>query len=69
MVHAMQFIKPDCHVPKPLGIIFIPNVAIVYYMFANFYKEAYGPNKKPPAHQPNLKIMVDNRVKKGGKVN
>ena len=65
MVHAMQFVKPDCHVPKPLGLIFIPNVALVYYMFFNFYKKAYGSGGvKSTIFQPNLKLMVDNRVKK-----
>ncbi|CAB3364879.1 Hypothetical predicted protein [Cloeon dipterum] len=62
IIHASQFVRSDCHMPKPLAIVFIPNVAIVYFLFANFYKKAYG-KKEPTPPKLNLKIMVDNRLK------
>ncbi|XP_059476953.1 elongation of very long chain fatty acids protein AAEL008004-like [Neocloeon triangulifer] len=65
IIHASQFVLSDCHMPTPLAIVFIPNVAIVYFMFANFYKKAYGKATNDiNSFKPNLKIMVDNRNKK-----
>ncbi|XP_026287542.1 elongation of very long chain fatty acids protein AAEL008004 [Frankliniella occidentalis] len=37
IAHALQALRPDCHVPKHLAWAFIPNVFLIFYLFYDFY--------------------------------
>ncbi|XP_050431732.1 elongation of very long chain fatty acids protein-like [Adelges cooleyi] len=42
IVNSLFFLAPECSVPNIYGLVFIPNVFIVFYMFYNFYKKSYS---------------------------
>ncbi|XP_050542565.1 elongation of very long chain fatty acids protein-like [Daktulosphaira vitifoliae] len=42
IVNSLFFFAPDCNVPNIYGYVFIPNVFLVFYMFYDFYNNAYS---------------------------
>ncbi|KAJ3666122.1 hypothetical protein Zmor_001577 [Zophobas morio] len=46
IVHSMQSLHPECHIPKPMLLIYLPNVFVVFYMFWEFYQKNYIDRKK-----------------------
>ncbi|XP_059059691.1 elongation of very long chain fatty acids protein 7-like [Achroia grisella] len=41
LVYSSQIFLPSCPAPLGVGIMYIPNVVLVYYMFYNFYINNY----------------------------
>ncbi|KAM3959240.1 very long chain fatty acid elongase 7 [Aphomia sociella] len=41
LVYSSQIFLPSCPAPLGVGVMFIPNVVLVYYMFYNFYRLNY----------------------------
>ncbi|KAJ3666121.1 hypothetical protein Zmor_001576 [Zophobas morio] len=46
IVHSLQLLYPDCHMPTELLVIYLPDVFVVFYMFWEFYRKNYHDEKK-----------------------
>ncbi|KAJ3666123.1 hypothetical protein Zmor_001578 [Zophobas morio] len=46
IVHSLQSLHPECHVPKQLLAIYLPDVIVVFYMFWEFYQKNYSEQKR-----------------------
>ncbi|GJQ85709.1 hypothetical protein Trydic_g13399 [Trypoxylus dichotomus] len=45
-LHSMQLLVYDCGFPRWSTIFTLPNAIFFYYLFSDFYKKAYTPDKK-----------------------
>ncbi|XP_017772315.1 PREDICTED: elongation of very long chain fatty acids protein 4-like [Nicrophorus vespilloides] len=45
LLHSVQALHPDCNMPKLLAYIFLPNLAILFGFFLNFYFKSYTSKK------------------------
>ncbi|XP_063989125.1 very long chain fatty acid elongase 7 isoform X1 [Diachasmimorpha longicaudata] len=44
-LHSLQLLVYDCDYPRWSLILILPNVAFFYFLFSDFYKKAYVPDK------------------------
>lgn len=59
IVNSIFYLTPSCQVPNIYGLIFIPNVFIVFYMFYDFYRKSYI-KKKPVDRRNSTSIKINN---------
>ncbi|CAG9813103.1 unnamed protein product [Phaedon cochleariae] len=59
IMHALTALQPGCKVPRQFLLIYLPNVIVIFKMFADFYKKTYA--KKSPVTE-----FAKNGVKKNG---